>query len=99
MAKYMVCCVFDAAVGLHMRPFFVQTCGQAVRAFTDEVNRPGEENVLYQHPADMSLIRIGEWDELTAVFERCEPEILVRGAHVRRDLSIPEPSGLHDGRN
>lgn len=99
MAKYLVCCVFDSAVGLHMRPFFVQTAGQAVRGFTDEVNRPSEDNVLYQHPADMTLVHIGHWDEITAVFERCDPEILVRGAHVRRDLSIPDPSDLSGGRN
>lgn len=74
--------VKDRAADAYMRPFFVPTVGMAVRSFSDEVRRGGEDNPMAKHPDDYDLYRLGTFDEDTGGLESCLPELLVRGKDV-----------------
>ena len=53
--------IFDTATGAYMRPFFLQSDGQALRMFSDLVN--DKEHEVGKHPEDYSLVRFGVWDD------------------------------------
>lgn len=86
--KRVIVAVYDNASQMFGQPFFVTAIGQALRSFTDEVNRPAQDNQLYQHPEDFSLYHIGYFEEETAVFtppdEGVGPRRLVRGQEVQQ---------------
>ena len=69
--------VFDKAVGAYMRPFVMQSDGQAVRHFEDEVNG---DNPIAKHPEDYALFRIGMFDDQSGelIPEECQ---CLRRAH------------------
>jgi len=60
-------CVHDAAVGAFNRPFFVPSLGAALRSFGDECIRQHPDNLMYQHPADYALYKVGTFDEESGV--------------------------------
>lgn len=70
---YQVCCVFDLASAAYMRPMFVAARGQALRSFTDEVNRRADDNVMFHHPEDFQLFYIGEWNDSDGFFNLVSP--------------------------
>lgn len=53
--------IFDTAAGAYMRPFFLQSDGQATRSFKDLAL--DAEHAVGQHPEDYSLWRIGIYDD------------------------------------
>lgn len=84
MSKLAVCSVMDAAIGVFSAPMFVYLPHQAVRSFTDEVNRPSvgdKVNMLNAHPEDFTLHLLAEFDEETGRFSEPEggPRVLIRG--------------------
>lgn len=82
--QYVVCSVFDYAMGTYGRPLFVVAKGQAVRSFTDEVNREHEANEMYRHPDDFWLFHVGSFDDQTGrLLPLSEPELLVKGSDVK----------------
>lgn len=56
--------VYDSKLDAYMTPFFMQSKGAAIRAFSDTVNEPNSP--FYKHPADFTLFEIGEYDDATA---------------------------------
>ena len=56
--------IYDTAAGAYMRPFFVQSDGQAIRAFKDLALDASHD--VGKHPEDYSLFRIGVYDDNTA---------------------------------
>lgn len=68
MAKLMVVAVRDSAVQAFNRPFFVPALGMAIRSFTDEVNRKGDDNPMSRHPDDFELWYLGMFDEEAGSF-------------------------------
>ncbi|WNK13511.1 MAG: nonstructural protein [Microvirus sp.] len=75
--KLIICAVKDAALDAFMRPMFVAAKGQAVRAFTDEVNKADSE--LNKHPTDYSLYYLGTYDDGDASFvSEGRPTLLIR---------------------
>lgn len=66
--KLQVYAIYDGVAGAFMTPFFMQTDGQAIRAFSDNLN--SEDSMLAQHPADFVLYNIGEFDDSTGEIER-----------------------------
>jgi len=77
--------VFDRAAQLYGQPVFVQAPGVAVRSFGDEVNRPGVENQMHQHPDDFDLFLLGQFDDESGLFLVDDgPSILARG----KDLAV-----------
>lgn len=67
--KRDVCSVFDLASQLFGQPIFVTGVGVAIRSFTDEVNKKGEDNVLARHPEDYELFHLGTFDDERGTFE------------------------------
>lgn len=68
---HIIVAVYDRQLQTYMRPFVAQTAGQAIRSFSDEVNRQGSE--LNQHPEDYTLHRVGVWDETTGELGAASP--------------------------
>lgn len=79
--RYQVFAVRDSAVDAFGRPMFMQAKGQAMRSFTDEVNRADSD--MAKHPADYELYFLGEFDDAGGAFTLAErPELLARAVDV-----------------
>lgn len=65
--KLVMISVKDRALNAFMRPFFAQTKNQAIRMFTDEINRKDSE--MGGHPDDYDLWYLGTWDDETGCIE------------------------------
>lgn len=106
--NYNIYAVYDSAVNAYMRPFTMQSDGQALRGFTDEsVNA---ESPVAQHPEDYALFRIGTYDERTGMIEAIEPKCIGRAhelaaatraratlAAAKEFHNAPAPSGPPNG--
>lgn len=57
--------VFDLKAGAFLPPFFFQSIGLAIRAFTDVVN--DAKSSVARYPGDFTLYQIGEFDEVKGV--------------------------------
>lgn len=75
----LVVSVFDSASETFGQPFFVTAKAQAIRAFSDEVNRKDANNELCKHPDDFTLYMLGEFDDSYGTFNSTAPEQLIRG--------------------
>lgn len=80
--RLYVFCVKDRATDAFGTPMFLQATGQAVRAFTDEINRKVEDNQLFHHPDDFDLYELGEFDTDEGSFDVFVPRLLARGKDV-----------------
>lgn len=84
--KQTVVAVFDSAVQVFGRPFFVRSVGEAIRSFSDEVNRKGSDSPFNSHPDDYSLYHLADYDDEFGRFAfpegAAEPRMLVRGKDV-----------------
>lgn len=68
--------IFDSATAAYMRPFVMQSDGQAVRAFHDEAVRA--ETDINRHPQDYSLFRLGDFDDSSGSLVSSGPTCLAR---------------------
>lgn len=66
MAMHTVLSVFDGALEAYDRPFCAPTRGIGVRAFMDEVNRPGSP--MASHASDYRLFHVAMFDDATGQF-------------------------------
>lgn len=80
--KLQMFAVRDRATDMFGTPMFLQSRGQAIRSFTDEVNRQAEDNQLYRHPEDFDLYFMGVFSTDDGSFDACRPEQLVIGKDV-----------------
>lgn len=80
--KYIVVSVRDRAADAYGRPFFVAALGQAIRSFTDEVNKKGPDNTIGSHPEDFDLYHLGTFDDATGTFECGTPRQIAIGKDV-----------------
>lgn len=55
----------DQAADAYMRPIFVNHIAQAIRSFSDEVNRNAQDNDMARHPGDFELFHLGTYDDST----------------------------------
>lgn len=53
--------IYDSKLEAFMQPFFMQSKGAAIRAFTDTVNDRSTQ--FNKHPSDFTLFEIGEYDD------------------------------------
>ncbi len=82
--KMIVCSIKDRAAEAFGRPFFLPAVGVAVRSFQDEVNRPAEDNQVYQHPDDFDLYELGSFDDANGRFDLYEdPKVLAMGKQLK----------------
>lgn len=82
MTKHVVCTVRDRAADTFSRPFFAKSSGEAVRSFTDEVNRPADQNQLHAHPEDFDLYVLGLFEDDTGMFDVGVPRMVCVGKDV-----------------
>lgn len=66
MSKLLAFSIFDSKVEAYLPPFYLQSKGEAIRAFTDASN--DTQHRIGKHPSDYTLFELGEWDEKTAQF-------------------------------
>lgn len=84
MANLVVCTVLDLVSQQYGRPFFTVSTGSAIRGFSDEVNEPHEQSVLYRHPDDFQLFCLGSFDDETGKFALDDvPQMLVSGSQIK----------------
>lgn len=87
--KLRVYSVFDAKAAVFDRPFYEQSDGSAVRAFSDAVNDSrmtvnNVPNMFFKHPEDYSLFCLGEFDSDTGVLiGEVPPKCLVTAAALK----------------
>lgn len=65
--KLKVFAIKDRALNAYMQPFFMHTTGQAIRAFTDNIN--DEKSQAYPHPDDYDLWELGDFEDSTGLFQ------------------------------
>lgn len=58
--------VYDSASKTYMTPFFMNTTGEAIRAFEDTTR--DENSLIAKHPADYTLFEIGTYEDTAALF-------------------------------
>ena len=102
--KLNVYSIYDTASGTYMRPFFLQSDGQATRAFKDIAT--DAEHEIGKHPEDYSIHRIGIFDDQKGTLHHEDKECLATGLemvsqarNVNRDnieaLDMKLKSGQH----
>ena len=67
--KKNIVAVYDKASQAYGQPIFAPALGVAIRSFTDEVNRPHENNQMHNHPDDFIMYDLGLFDDNTGAFE------------------------------
>lgn len=72
-------CIRDRATDSFGNPMFLMATGQAIRSFTDEINRAAADNSLYGHPDDYDLYALGEYDTATGTFTPTAPVMILVG--------------------
>lgn len=77
--KMKIYAVKDRATDSYGNPMFLLAVGQALRSFTDEINRNEPQNMMYAHPDDFDLYELGEYETDTGEFETKRPELKIRG--------------------
>lgn len=75
--------VRDRATDQFGNVMFLISPGQAIRSFTDEVNRADKDNSLYNHPDDFDLYYLGEFETNSATFTVVGPEQIAIGKMVK----------------
>lgn len=63
--KLTIYTIYDSGISAHMQPFFMQSDGQAIRTFQDNVNSE-TQSTISKHPSDYTLFKIGTYDDNTA---------------------------------
>lgn len=59
--RYVLASVYDRAVACWNRPMYCRSEGEAIRIFTDEVNRNAPDNAMRAHPDHFSLWFMGHF--------------------------------------
>lgn len=70
--KLKVFSVFDIKSELFSAPFYMNTAGEAVRAFRDLVN--DKATMPGKYPADYKLVCLGSFDNESGIFD-VEPQV------------------------
>ncbi len=82
--KLTLCTVKDRAADAFGRPMFVRSIGEAIRSFSDEVNRKDADNQLYNHSDDFDLFELGEFDDNTGLMTlHDQPKLVSLGKQVK----------------
>ena len=85
--KLNVYTVFDSKASAFKPPFFLQSNGEALRAFGDAFNN--DKHDLGMHPEDYTLFHLGSWDDKNSQFELLDtPKSLGIGVEFVTDKTI-----------
>lgn len=67
--KMVILAIRDIRADVHGVPMFVPNIPAALRNLSDQVNTPGQDNMLYRHPEDFEVMEIGTFNDADASFE------------------------------
>lgn len=67
--------VYDSKAEAYMSPFFMQSKGQAIRAFGNSASDLTTD--LGRHPEDFTLFHLGEYDDSNASFSLASTPISI----------------------
>jgi len=81
--KLLVFSVRDRATDQFGNPHFLINDGQAIRAFSDEVNSKSEDSYIAKHSDDFDLFKLGDFDTGTGLFSTGSPEQICIGKSVK----------------
>lgn len=81
--RLMIFSVRDRATDSFGVPMFMVSRGQAIRSFSDEVNRQAADNQIFAHPEDFDLYELGEWSNGDGLFVSNPPELVAIGKDLR----------------
>lgn len=73
--------IYDEKAAAFMPPFFLQTRGMAVRAFSDLAKDKTHE--VSKHAEDYSLYEVGEFDQRSGSLVGVIPSIIIRADQVQ----------------
>lgn len=91
MSHLQVFAVYDKSACTFGTPFFMPSAGVAIRAFSDEVNRSDESNLLFRHPADFALFLLGVFETDSGSFDvPAQSTLLLQGI----DAAISQNAAL-----
>lgn len=82
MTIHALVAVYDIATSTYARPFCVNHTAQAVRSFSDEVNRSDSE--VGRHAADYELWELGNFDDTTGL-TTSNPVRICRAIDLKKD--------------
>lgn len=68
MMIWQIFTVYDIKAEAYLRPFYEQTKGSAIRAFSDACNDPNHH--FHKHAEDYVLIQLGTYDDSTGEIVR-----------------------------
>lgn len=78
----IMCCVYDSKAEAFLPPIFSETAATAIRSFVTAVAQEGHNFSLYAE--DYTLMKLGEWNELSAEFNlELAPVALLTGLEAR----------------
>jgi len=82
--QMQIVAIHDRAADAFGRPIFVNSLGQAIRSFQDEINRPGDNNEMNKHPDDFDLYHLGLYDDNTGrMISLDEPKQIAIGKQLK----------------
>ena len=77
---------YDKKTGVYSAPFQHHTLDEAIRSFADAVNKPNEQSLLYTHPEDYVLYKVGEFDDATGTLI-ADHKAIVQGDELRAEAA------------
>ena len=86
--------IYDTASGAYMRPFYMNSDGQAIRAFSDLAQ--DAEHEIGRHPEDYTLYRIGTFDDNTGKLHPEDPSSIATAMAMVAAARQIEPGSLLD---
>lgn len=75
--------VRDRATDQFGTPMFLVSAGQAIRSFSDEINRADKESQLFNHSEDFDLYLLGTYDSDSGTFVTKSPSQVAIGKDLR----------------
>lgn len=73
----VIVAVRDRAIDTFGRPFFVQSTAQAIRSFSDELNRQAADNEMNKHPEDYDLYQLGHFNQESGEFTNDKRQLAI----------------------
>lgn len=75
----------DRATDQYLQPMFLLAHGQAIRTFSDDINKA--DSPAGQHPEDYDLYYIGTYDTDTGKVEENEPQQIAIGKDLKTKVN------------
>lgn len=69
----VVCSIRDSKTELYSAPLYFLSVGQAIRSFSDEINRADDKSQFFNHPGDFDLWQVASFNDHSGEFDNVIP--------------------------